>query len=473
MSLSLYEQLKSLPRDKQEAITARLDNSLMKEMGELPWWLLARPEQIPPKTNWHVWLILAGRGFGKTRSCAEWLANEVLMQPTASDGTPTEWAIIAETFSDTRTVCVEGPSGILRAFGRRGLTNGNGLLYNKSAWQILLDTGQRIHMIGADNPDAGRGYNLAGVWADEVAKWRYPYETWVEGIAPALRIGTNPRAVVATTPKPNKLLKDWVSRTDGSVYVTRGSTFDNASNLSATALVELQARYEGTRIGRQELYGELLEDVDGALWNLTRIEETRLSEPIGRIVRRVVAVDPAVTNNADSDETGIIICARDDKGNGYVEADVSMKGTPDAWARAVVRAFDEYECDAIVVEVNQGGDMVAQTLRTVRPRLPIKEVRASKGKRLRAEPISALYEQGRIHHLGVHELLEEQMCSWTPDDPKSPDRLDALVHGLTELMEGGGAAAYLRNLAVVCACGFPNVKGTENCTSCGAILKAG
>ena len=473
MSRSLYEEWLTLPVERKEAILDRLPEHVVSDMGNLPWWFMARPEQLTPEGDWHIWLLLAGRGFGKTRTCSEWLAKEVIDQPLAPDGTPTEWAIIAETFGDTRDVCVEGPSGILRALDRLGYSRDNGkILYNRSSWQIVFDSGQRIHMIGADDKDAGRGYNLAGIWADEIAKWRYPYETWVEGIAPALRIGTNPRAVVATTPKPNKLLIDWIGRTDGSVYLTRGSTFDNAANLSPTALSEFKARYEGTRIGRQELYGELLMDVEGALWTLSMIEQHR-SGGNPQVVRRVVSIDPAVTANEDSDETGIIVCSRDGNGHGYVEADYSMRGTPNEWAQKVVAVFDEHQCDAIVIEVNQGGDMVANTLRTVRSNLPIREVRATKGKRLRAEPISAMYEQGRIHHVGVFGDLETQMTNWTQDDPNSPDRLDALVHGFTELMSGGGTEAYLRGLALVCGCGFPNTRGAEKCASCGAALKAG
>jgi phage terminase large subunit-like protein len=213
--------------------------------------------------------------------------------------------------------------------------------------------------------------------------------------------------------------------------------------------------------------------VEGALWTLALIETHRVPTLPGNIIRRVVAVDPAATNNPDSDETGIIVASRDADGHGYVEADCSVKGTPIEWAKTVIAAYDEYECDAVVVETNQGGDMVASTLRTIRPHLPIREVHASKGKRTRAEPISAMYEQGRIHHVGVLERLENQLTSWTPDDPKSPDRLDALVHGLTDLMTSGGAQAYLRSLAVVCACGYPNTKDAGACVQCGQLLKAG
>jgi phage terminase large subunit-like protein len=260
MGKSLQEILATLPPHEQESAVEELGEKQRSEMVQEPWWFIGRPEQQEPEGDWTVWLILAGRGWGKTRTGAEWLVDQVLKNPTAPDGSPTEWAIMGETFNDTRVVCVEGPSGVLRVLQRRGLIHEQDFAYNRSSWQIRLSQGQKIHMFGADNPDAGRGYNLSGVWADEIAKWRYSYESWNEGIAPALRIGIKPRAVITTTPKPIRILREWVSRKDNSVYVTRGSTFDNASNLSEAALTELQARYSGTRTGRQELYGELLDD---------------------------------------------------------------------------------------------------------------------------------------------------------------------------------------------------------------------
>jgi phage terminase large subunit-like protein len=398
---------------------------------------MARPEQIPPATGWHLWLLLAGRGFGKTRTAAEWLAGEVIGQPHAPDGSPTEWAIIAETFGDTRQICVEGPSGLLGCLNRRGLVNGRDYSYNRSAWRITFPTGQKIHMLGADDRDAGRGFNLAGIWADEIAKWRYPYETWTEGLAPALRIGANPRAVITTTPKPGRLLKEWTSRDDGSIYVTRGSTFDNAANLSPAALTELRARYEGTRIGRQELLGELLTDVEGALWSLDLLERTRVRDyPDGQTVRTVVAIDPAMTAGEDSAENGIIVASLHADGHAYVRDDVSLRGTPVEWATRAVRAYREWDADAIVVEGNQGGLLNKTVIHTVDPTVNVRMVTARASKRVRAEPVSALYEQGRVHHVGVLGTLEEQLTTWVPTDKVSPDRLDALVWSIDSLLLG-------------------------------------
>ena len=263
---------------------------------------------------------------------------------------------------------------------------------------------------------------------DELAAWRYP-DAW-DQLQFGLRLGDMPRTVVTTTPKPTRLVKALAERTD--VHVTRGATFDNAANLSAAALAELRARYEGTRMGRQELYGELLDDVEGALWTHAMIDDHR--RPMPELVRVVTAIDPAVTSGEDSDETGIIVAGIGTDGDGYVVADRSGKFTPDAWARRAVAAHDEHQGDRVVAEVNNGGDLVELTLRAVDPTVPYRKVTASRGKRLRAEPVAALYEQGRIHHVGVLTALEEQMLTWTPESGDSPDRLDALVWALTDLM---------------------------------------
>jgi len=422
----------------------------------------ARNEQKAPEGEWSVWLYVAGRGAGKTRTAAEWLAKQAIVNRG------TRWAIVAPTFGDGRDTCVEGESGVQSVLNRYGAIRA----YNRSQGQIRLRNGSIIQIFSGEEPERLRGPQHHGGWVDELAAFRYAQQAW-DQLQFGLRLGSHPRTVVTTTPKPQPLLKRLIGRTDGTVVVTRGSTFDNAANLAPSALAEFVARYEGTRLGRQELHGELLEDVDGALWSYAVIENSRVDSLPHDVVRRVVAVDPAITNNADSDETGIIVCSRDSNGHGYVEADLSMRGTPNDWAKAVIQAYDDYQCDSIIVETNQGGDMVANTLRTIRQALPIREVHAKVGKRLRAEPISSQYEQGRVHHVGNLQTLEDQMTTWTPDDPKSPDRLDALVHGLTDLMNNGGAEAYLRSLAVLCGCGYPNVRGASSCASCGALLEVG
>lgn len=472
MADSLAKQIALLPPDERQSWVKKLDPKAAQELAAKPWWFIGRPEQQQPSGDWSVWLILAGRGWGKTRTGAEWLIDQILAEPKTPEGIPTEWAIIAETFGDTRVMCVEGPSGILRVMNRRGMVKDIDYIYNRSAWTVVFKDGQRLHMFGADNPDAGRGYNLTGVWADEIAKWRYPYETWNEGIAPALRIGKHPRAVITTTPKPTKLLKEWVTRTDGSVYTTRGSTFDNEDNLSSTALHELKVRYEGTRIGRQELYGEILNDVEGALWNYTLIDPYRITE-LPEMTRIVVSIDPATTSGEDADETGIIVVGKGTDGRGYVIADRSCRDTPLGWANRAIAAYEEFKADRIVAEKNQGGEMVEQTIRTVNPLVPYKGINAKQGKRLRAEPIAALYEQGRVSHLNTLKELETQMIEWVPDSGYSPDRLDALVHGLAELgfAFGGSADRFFAGLAPSCpGCDMPNAREARACFSCGAPL---
>jgi predicted phage terminase large subunit-like protein len=253
---------------------------------------------------------------------------------------------------------------------------------------------------------------------------------------PALRIG-DPKVVITTTPRPIPLLREFLSRDDGSVVVTRGSTFDNAANLSAQALAELRRRYEGTRIGRQELEGELIDDVEGALWGRDLVEPYRVARVArGMLVRIVVAVDPAVTAGEDSDETGIVVAGVGSDGQGYVLEDLTCRLPPDAWARRVVHALRKWGADRIVAEANNGGALVETVLRTVDPALPIKLVHASRGKLTRAEPVAALYEQGKVRHVGAFPELEDEMCTWVPGASDSPDRLDALVWALTELSPG-------------------------------------
>ena len=382
---------------------------------------LARPNQLPPEGDWRIWLVISGRGFGKTFLGAGWLAEQARTYPN------TEWAIVAPTFTDVRRTCVEGPSGFLKAVDLRKDKND---FYNRSNGQISLSNGSRIHLVSADEPDRARGLNLSGAWLDEASSFRYE-EIWTEGLAPALRIG-NPQVVITTTPRPTKLIREWMSRTDGSVVVTRGSTFDNADNLSEAALAELKSRYEGTRLGRQELYGELLLDTPGALFTQTMIDDKRVQH-YNDFTRVVVAVDPAVTSGENSDETGIIVVGLGADGRYYVMADKSCKDTPMGWSNRVNMAYEDYQADRVVVEKNQGGDFIETTLRQINPHMNVIGVTAKVGKRLRAEPIASLYEQGRVSHIGNLSALETQMIEWVPDSGESPDRLDALVHGITSL----------------------------------------
>jgi predicted phage terminase large subunit-like protein len=252
-----------------------------------------------------------------------------------------------------------------------------------------------------------------------------------------LRLGENPQCVITTTPAPNDLTRRLVKRTN--TIITRGSTFDNAANLSEIAVAQLKDKYEGTRLGRQELYGEVLDDLEGALWGYGVIENNRVSlEDLPEFNRIVVAIDPSVTNNEDSDETGIVVAARCDNNKYYVLEDASHKNTPDGWARKAVSLLHTYNADRLIAEVNNGGDLVERVIRTIDMNVPYSSVHASRGKLVRAEPIAALYEQGRVHHVGIHKELEDQMVSYTPNSRKSPDRMDALVWALTELSASTG-----------------------------------
>ena len=418
----------------------------------------ARAEQLPPQGDWTTWLYMAGRGAGKTRTAAEWLAWEAIRQPL------TRWAIVAPTFSDARDTCAEGESGVLSVLRRYKMLKS----YNRSIGEIVLTNGSRMKLFSADEPDRFRGPQHHGAWCDELAAYRYT-DAW-DQLQFGLRLGTHPKVIVTTTPRPTPMIRSLAGRKDGSVVITRGSTFDNAANLAPAALMELQARYNGTRLGRQELYGEILEDVEGALWTKGLIDRNRIAERPA-LARITVSIDPAVTNHEGSDETGIVVCGSDAAGHGYVLADYSFRGSPLDWASKAVEVFDEWKADSILVEVNQGGDMVSAVLKQVRHSLPIREVRAHVGKRLRAEPVAAMYEQGRIHHVGFFNTLEDQMTVWTPEDTNSPDRIDALVQAFSDLLGKMTIANYFGSLANFCpSCGLPMPKQMSHCSKCGSAM---
>ena len=397
---------------------------------------------------------MAGRGAGKTRTAAEWIAWEAIRQPN------TRWAIVAPTFSDARDTCAEGESGVITILRRYKMLKS----WNRSMGEIILTNGSRLKLFSADQPDRFRGPQHHGAWCDELAAYRYT-DAW-DQLQFGLRLGDKPRIIVTTTPKPVPLIKSLASRTDGSVAVTRGSTFDNAANLAPSALLELQARYAGTRLGRQELFGDLLADVPGALWTRDMIEQSRVQvEP--PLVRIVIGVDPAVTSGESSDSTGIVVAGATPDGHFYIIEDSTIKATPEQWASKVAVLFEKHKADRVIAEVNNGGDLVSLVLRNVNPNIPIKTVNASRGKRVRAEPISAMYEQFRVHHVGYFAELEDQMCEWTPDSNDSPDNLDAMVWALTELSSGNNAMMSLASLANFCPnCRMPVNKQSAFCPSC-------
>lgn len=423
----------------------------------------ARSEQLAPDSEWNVWLFLAGRGAGKTRTAAE----EIIYRALKTDGS--RWAVVAPTFADARDICVEGESGLLSVARRYGvLKERNG--WNRSMGEMRLTNGSLIKLYSAEEPDRLRGPQHHGAWCDELASFKYP-EVF-DMLKFGLRLGEHPQVIVTTTPRPTKHIKQLLKEAEtGQTIVTRGTTFDNAQNLPQSFLTELIARYEGTRLGRQEMYGEVIAEVEGALWNRDNIDQHRVKEEPSDLARVVVAIDPAVTANEGSDETGIIVGGRNNQGELFVLGDYTIKASPLEWASRAVEAYDRHNADAIVVETNNGGEMIKTLIRQVRPTMNVVEVRATRGKVLRAEPIAALYEQGRCHHIGVFDKLEEQMTEWTQSDPKSPDRLDALVWAFTELSQGSMMTQYLSSVAKWCsACHLPMHKSASHCNKCGEPL---
>jgi len=398
------------------------------------WLKTARPKQLAPNQENYIWLILAGRGWGKTRTGAQDIALYALRNPNVN------CAVVAPTHGDLRRVCFNGPSGLLSIIPPECFLQEKGYKgYSSSVSEIRLFNGSKITGYAAIDPDRLRGPQFHRAWCDELAAWRYPES--FDQLMFGLRLGDNPQCVITTTPKPTKLIKTLLERED--CIVTKGSTFENEANLAESALTMLKERYEGTVLGRQELFAEVIEEFDGALWNTKMIEATRLPKTEEReLTQIIVAIDPAVTANKNSDETGIIIVGKDANNSFYVLEDISGRYTPDKWARIAINAFYDWQADRIVAEVNNGGDLVERLLRNIDQGIPYRSVHATRGKILRAEPISALYEQRRVHHIGYFEELETQMCTYTGEGQSSPDRLDALVWGLTELNKSTGNISW-------------------------------
>lgn len=416
---ALLDQLAALPQGEDAAVLATASDD---ELGPLLYgWeaVRARPNQLPPPGRWRVWLLMAGRGFGKTRTGAEWVRAET------NAGRRGRWAFIGATAADVRDVMIEGDGGILSIS-----PPWNRPTYEPSKRRLTWPNGAIATMFSGDEPDQLRGPNRDGIWADELAKWKYPRETW-DNAEMVLRAGDDPRAVVTTTPRPIDVVRELLA--DPQTVVTRGSTYDNAANLAPSFLQRMRTKYEGTRLGRQELNAELLTDNPGALWTLPQLDATRVTA-LPPLVRVVVGVDPEATSTSEgSAETGIVVAAKGTDGHGYVLDDVSLRGTPREWAAQAVAAYHKHQANVLVAETNQGGEMVQQTIATVDLRVVYKGVHASKSKQARAEPIAALAEQGRIHHLGTFAALEDQLVGWVPGSGPSPDRLDAYVWALTEL----------------------------------------
>ena len=405
-----------------------LAHALAETLVDGGWRAKARPEQLPPLGDWLGWLILSGRGWGKTRTGAEWIHE------LAASGSTGRIGLIAPTAADVRDVMVEGPSGVLTT-----APSWNRPTYEPSKRRLTWPNGAIATTFSSEEADRLRGPEHDAVWCDELAAWADAQAAWDMAMF-GLRIGSRPRWLVTTTPKPIKLLKHLLGREGRDVVVVRGSTFDNRANLSAAALAALKERYEGTRLGRQELMGEYLSDTPGALWQMARIDECRIEQTrVPDLKRIVVAIDPAVSNNEGSDETGIVVAGVSFDGRGYVLEDLSGRYGPHEMAVKAIDAFNRHRADRVIAEINNGGQLVEHTLRMVNRHIPFKAVHASRAKVTRAEPISALYEQRKVSHVGSFPELEDQLCAFTSDFDRaragySPDRLDALVWALSELL---------------------------------------
>jgi phage terminase large subunit-like protein len=405
-----------LAESERREILNSLTDSEIKRL-EYDWDFWARQNQKTPPGNWITWLVLAGRGFGKTRLGAEQILK------WKNQGFK-RFSLMAKTPGECRDVMILGESGILNCCPPWDMPE-----YSPSKLTLTWKNGAVAHIFSAENYEQSRGAQCEKAWCDEVAKYKYPQEA-LDNLLFGMRLGSNPQIIITTTPKPIKTIKDMI--TDPDTVITRGSTYDNKANLAESFIQTVIKKYENTRLGRQELYAEILDDNPNALWRRDDIEKGRIHEVPKDLVRIVVAIDPAVTSGDESDDTGIVIAGLDKKGHGYVLADMTMKGSPEQWARKAVSGYYTWQADKIVGEANNGGDMIEFLIRNVDRNAHYRKVHATKGKYMRAEPIAALYEQGRVHHVGYFGDLEDQMCEWQPGD-KSPNNLDAACWALTDL----------------------------------------
>jgi len=417
--------LTNLPKQGHQD-TSKLYNS---------WLNTARDSQLTPDGEWNIWLILAGRGWGKTRTGA----MDAMLYALKNPGV--QVAVVTPTFGDIRRVAFGGVSGIMATMPKGCLLPGRGQGFNASASEIRLHNGSKIMGFSATEPDRLRGPQFHRAWCDELAAWQYA-DTF-DQLMFGLRLGENPQCVITTTPRNTPLIRALLARQGQDVVVTKGSTFENEANLAPSALRQLKERYEGTRLGRQELYADVLDDNEGALWSYSMVERSRITKAeLPELQRVVVAIDPAVTSGENSDETGIVVAGIGTDGRYYVLEDASGRMTPDGWGRKAIDCYYLHKADRIVAETNNGGDLVERLIRNIDQGVPYTPVTASRGKIVRAEPIAALYEQSKVSHVGIYPEMEDQMCSFVLGAKKSPDRLDALVWALTELSQASGSAYW-------------------------------
>jgi phage terminase large subunit-like protein len=431
MGKSLAQLIAAMSDEEKAEVLAGLD----PEALQWDWSFWGRPEQQRPEgDDWNIWMYLAGRGAGKTRTAAEWVREEA----KHTNQGQRRFALVARTAADVRDVIVEGESGIINV-----TPPSERPLYEPSKRRLTWPNGNTATCFTADEPDSLRGPQFTHAWGDEVAAWRQTPDgaglTAFENLRIGTRLGTNPKIMITTTPKRVPLLYELLREAEthpGKVIITKGSTMDNTGNLSQAYMDGILGVYEGTRLAAQELYGEMLSDVEGALWTVELIDKTRqMSAPNAPL--RVIGVDPSVAENP-RDECGIVVVAstadRDlYKRQSWVLEDASILGSPEVWANRVVAMARKWGCP-VVAEVNQGGALVRNAINTIDPTVKVLEVHSKYGKALRAEPITLAYEQDRVHHVGYLADLESQMTAWIPGEGKSPDRVDALVHALTALL---------------------------------------
>jgi phage terminase large subunit-like protein len=431
MAKSIMEQLAELPDDERALVLSGMDaDTLLWD-----WSVWGRPEQQAPKGDWNLWMYMAGRGAGKTRTAAEWVREEAKYTNTGQR----RFGLVARTAADVRDVIVEGESGIMNISPPSEKPH-----YEPSKRRLTWPNGNTATLFTADEPDGLRGPQFTHAWGDEVAAWRQTPDaagmTAFDNLRVGTRLGANPKIMLTTTPKRVPLLyklMEEAQKNPDKVKITRGSTLDNSGNLSSSYLEAITGVYAGTRLAQQELYGEMLDAAEGALWTEELIENFRESVLPFNAPLRVIGVDPSVAESP-RDECGIVVCSSTGdrdlyKRQSWVLEDASVLGSPDVWANRVVAMARKWGCP-VVAEVNQGGALVRSAINSIDPSIKVLEVHSKYGKALRAEPITLAYEQGRVHHLGYLAELESQMMTWVPGEGKSPDRVDALVHALTALL---------------------------------------
>jgi len=416
-----------LPSSERQKILGDLTDEEIVRL-EYDWHFWARPDQLPPeqwgKDGCFAWNIRAGRGWGKTRTGAETFVAAV------KDSGYKYPNLAGATAEDVRDLMIKGESGILSVCPPWFMPE-----YKSSTKELIWPNGVVSHIYYGSEPDKARGPQSDFLWCDEIAKWQYPEET-VDNLLLGMRLGDDPRCIFTSTPRPTKFIIELEKRVDDkdrpSVITTRGHTDDNLTNLSQVFIATVVSKYRGTRLGRQELNGEILDDNPDALWKRKDIDIPRVSKAPD-LVRIVVGVDPAVTSTEASADTGIVVAGVDDRNEYYVLGDYTIHATPKTWAQESIAAYYKHSADRVVGEVNNGGDLVELALRTIDPDVSYKDVWASRGKQIRAEPVSSLYEQGKVHHVGSFPLLEDEMCEWVPGEGKSPNRVDALVWAISFL----------------------------------------